>query len=337
VNLRWIDGRPSEAVAAAWRSATVRLIDEAAVCTVEDLAGRARTIRDLLDPGGAQERFAARFDKRGYRRYVDANGIRHANITYDDEMGVWVDDLLDTALSPRRGGPRFIASDEKQAAEGLAADPRSNEQLAYDLLMDVLRAGALASVKDVYGAREPGVRLVVMKDTVTGAIAHRDAFGRLVAVGCTDDGALAVPSPVLERALCTTGTIEVLTDTSGNPLDVGRERRLFTARQRLALAARDGGCLWPGCDRPPEMCEAHHCDHWAAGGTTDCDRGVLLCRYHHLHLHNAGWRITRSEKGPFVLHPPGSTGGEAVVLRSKSPLRWLWDPPPERQHWRHAA
>lgn len=35
---------------------------------------------------------------------------------------------------------------------------------------------------------------------------------------------------------------------------------------------------------------------------TDIDRGILLCRFHHLHLHNNHWRITRERRGPFPPH-----------------------------------
>ncbi|WP_345761064.1 HNH endonuclease signature motif containing protein [Diaminobutyricibacter sp. McL0608] len=88
-------------------------------------------------------------------------------------------------------------------------------------------------------------------------------------------------------------------------LDVGRARRLFTGSQRVALAERDGGCRWPGCDRPPSWTEAHHIDPWAAGGRTDLDDGVLLCRHHHLLLHNNGWRVVRArDPGQFALIPP---------------------------------
>ncbi|MFT4219115.1 MAG: DUF222 domain-containing protein, partial [Microbacterium sp.] len=330
--------RLADEVAAAWRAAAAQLAREAAGCTVEDLSARARAVRDMLDPTGAQDRFDARFQRRSYRSWTDADGVRRGSIVYDDEMGAWEQHLFDTALSPRRGGPRFVADDDKQAADALVKDPRTNEQVAYDLLIDTLRAGALATASDVYGAKEAGVRLVVVKDAVTGAHSRRDAFGRLVATAHSVDGAITTPGPVLERALCATGAVQVTVDSCGNPLDVGREARLFTPKQKLALAVRDGGCLWPGCDRSPEMCEAHHCDHWADGGNTDCDRGVLLCRFHHLGLHNNGWRITRHDDGPFLLHPPPGAGfSEPIVLRSKSPLRWLWDPPPERQHWRNAA
>jgi hypothetical protein len=332
-----IDGRESDAVLEAWRAAAGELVREAAVCTVEDLGHRARSLKDMLDPAGAEERYAARFTKRSYRWSTSADGLRQAHITFDDEMAEWVRGLMDAALSPRRGGPRFVAADEKNAARALVEDPRSNEQLAYDLFVDILRAGGLASAEDVFGTKEAGVRLVTIRDGVTGDAAHRDTFGRLVATAHSEDGTLVIPGSVLERALCATGTIDLAVDGCGNPLDVGREARLFTQKQRLALAVRDGGCVWPACDRPPAYCEAHHCDPWSEGGRTDCDVGVLLCRYHHLHLHNNGWRITRAAAGGFVLHVPPGGAGDPIPLTSKSPLRWLWDPPPERARWRNAA
>src|SRR5690606_26579187 len=62
----------------------------------------------------------------------------------------------------------------------------------------------------------------------------------------------------VERLACGGTTREVLFDSAGAVLDLGTEQRLYTRRQRRALAARDGGCMAPGCDRPPSWCEAHH-------------------------------------------------------------------------------
>lgn len=349
-------------LADAWRLAAEELACDAAQWTVEQLRDHARTLRDLLDQEGAQERLRAQYDARSIRLWRDADGRRRADITFDPEMGEWFESLFGAALRPRRGGPRFVAEGEKQDAAALADDPRTNEQLAYDLLVDVVRAGALAEAKDVFGAREPGVRLIVMKDAVTGGLVHRDALGRPIATGHTEDGRTAVDGAVIERALCLAGGVEVTIDTRGTPLDVGRLQRLFTPAQRLALAVRDGGCAWPGCDRPPAMCESHHCTPWAEGGGTDVDDGILLCRFHHMNLHFRGWAIERDGDGRFLLLPPpgagvagfdgaGGSGGSAgvpgvpgiregaIVLASKSPLRWRWDPPPDRPRWRvaHAA
>ncbi|GEP48460.1 DUF222 domain-containing protein [Microbacterium saccharophilum] len=327
-------GDPAECDGAAevWAIAAQQLVGEAPGMPVEELGKRARAVRDALDPVGAGERFAQRYAGRAFRTWTDADGVHHARIDFDDETFAWVQSITDAALRPRRGGPRFMTDLERAQADELVRDPRTNEQLAYDLMMDVLRAGALASAEDVFGARQPGVRLVVVKD----AVGPRDPFGRLLAVGNLEDGGEALPGAVLDRALCDTGSVTVTVDRGGNPLDVGREQRLFSGKQRMALAVRDGGCLWPGCDRPPSYCEAHHADHWEEDhGCTDIDRGVLLCRFHHLLLHNQGWKISRDGTGPFVLHPPGGSG-ETVALRSKSPVRWAWDPPPDRGGWRAA-
>ena len=73
-----------------------------------------------------------------------------------------------------------------------------------------------------------------------------------------------------------------------------RTKRLFTPTQRLAMADRDHGCTYPGCDRPPGWTEAHHIDHWATqGGNTDLDRGTLLCPRHHHWVHAQNIPIRR--------------------------------------------
>jgi hypothetical protein len=78
------------------------------------------------------------------------------------------------------------------------------------------------------------------------------------------------------------------------PLEVGRATRVVSPAQRTALAVRDGGCRFPGCDRPPPWCEAHHLRHWRHGGATDLGNLVLLYRAHHRAVHEGHQR----------LHPP---------------------------------
>jgi hypothetical protein len=320
------------AVHEVWMLAADGLIAEAAKVPVEELAKRARVVRDLLDPTGAEARFARRYEDRAYRMWTDGDGQHHARIVFDDEMALWVRAVLDAALRPRRGGPRFVNSDDREAAKKLQGDPRTNDQLAYDVFMDVVRAGTLASAADVFGVRQPGVRIVVVND-IAGP---RDAFGRLLAIGHAEDGGDPLPGSVIDRAVCATGTVTLTMDRHGNPLDVGREHRLYTSKQTLALAARDGGCRWPGCTRPASYCEAHHCDHWTNGGRTDIDRGILLCRHHHMTLHNHGWRITRDGRGEFLLHAPDRD--RPTVMETKAPWKWAWDPPPppQRNSWRAA-
>ncbi len=156
-------------IRAAWQAAAEQLIDEAADRTVEDLRRDARICRDLLDEAGAARRFEQRYEARSFRMWTDENGIRHAHIVFDDLGGEWAATVTGSALRPRRGGPRFVDPDEAAAAKQLADDPRTNDQLAYDLIMATLRAGALADAED--RVRSPPARDSARRDP-------RDSRGR---------------------------------------------------------------------------------------------------------------------------------------------------------------
>jgi hypothetical protein len=88
------------------------------------------------------------------------------------------------------------------------------------------------------------------------------------------------------------------------PLDVGRSTRVVQPAQRAALAVRDGGCVFPDCDRPLAWCEGHHLWHWIDGGSTDLANLALLCRAHHRAVHEGGWQLTRGPDGRFTATPP---------------------------------
>jgi hypothetical protein len=96
----------------------------------------------------------------------------------------------------------------------------------------------------------------------------------------------------------------VLGGTPTQPLEVGRTSRVVQPGQRIALAVRDGGCVFPGCDRPLAWCEAHHLWHWVDDGPTDLDNLVLLCRAHHRAVHEGGWRLTHQPDGQLTATPP---------------------------------
>jgi len=96
----------------------------------------------------------------------------------------------------------------------------------------------------------------------------------------------------------------VLGGAPTQPLDVGRTTRVVQPAQRVALAVRDGGCVFPGCDRPLAWCEAHHLVHWLDGGPTDLDNLVLLCRAHHRAVHEGGWRLQHQPDGRLTATPP---------------------------------
>ncbi|GAA3656114.1 hypothetical protein [Microbacterium marinilacus] len=135
------DVAPGRQAVEAWGIAAQQLLDEVPVRTVEELAAAGRQIRDRLDAEGAEARYLARHEARSFRMWTDADGIHHAKLRFDDHGAAWVRSMLDSALRPRRGGPRFVDPEEAATAGDLIADPRSNDQLAYDLIIDVLRAG----------------------------------------------------------------------------------------------------------------------------------------------------------------------------------------------------
>jgi hypothetical protein len=96
----------------------------------------------------------------------------------------------------------------------------------------------------------------------------------------------------------------ILGGAPSQPLDVGRTTRVVSPAQRIALVVRDGGCVFPDCDRPPGWCEAHHLVHWLDGGPTDLPNLALLCRAHHRAVHEGGWRLQRDPDGRFAATPP---------------------------------
>jgi hypothetical protein len=74
--------------------------------------------------------------------------------------------------------------------------------------------------------------------------------------------------------------------------------------------------VWPGCDRPPAWCEAHHLHWFTNGGPTSIDNLALLCSRHHHRLHQPGWdaklkpdgtlRVTDPNGTVRTSHPPGA-------------------------------
>lgn len=107
----------------------------------------------------------------------------------------------------------------------------------------------------------------------------------------TVDG-LATPVSVstARRLAASGGVIPCVLGSTSDVLDWGREKRLFTRAQRLALVERDGGCAM--CGLPPGMTKAHHLRWWARdAGPTDLDNGILLCESCHHRIHDNEWEI----------------------------------------------
>ncbi|MFM8310360.1 MAG: DUF222 domain-containing protein, partial [Ilumatobacteraceae bacterium] len=113
-----------------------------------------------------------------------------------------------------------------------------------------------------------------------------------------------IPAHVVRR-LAENASIERIVHAGSRVLDHGRAVRLATDDQYRALVARDGGCRWPGCDKPASWCEVDHLVPWQLGGRTDLDNLVLLCAAHHTEKHRAGTVIVGDATDLEIVRPDG--------------------------------
>jgi len=297
-------------------TATVLMGAAAQLCTEATLPGasldadrlvkRARELRDELDEAGIADREAARRDLRSLRFVTLSDGMSLLTWRLDSESAAAVGELYNRATSPRRGGPRFTSGDNAELADRILADKRTTEQLASDTFLELLRQGSAADSSQLLYTGAPVVRVVVAKTAMDERAGHGYIEGQ------QDPVSIAT----VERLSCGGVVQHAEHDAHGQPLELGREQRLFSRHQRTALALRDGGCMWTDCERPPAWTEAHHVKFWKKDkGKTDIANGILLCRHHHLELHNNNWEIVY-ERGMYWLIPPATL----AATRTPRPL-----------------
>lgn len=304
-------GEPTESVSMdALADAVRQLLDEAASVTVEVLAARARELRDRLDLEGVAAREEELRSRRYLRLIAQPDGMTRIFGLLDPESAAALKAAVDAATSPRRGGPRFVDPDEIKRAEQLMLDPRTTEQIALDTLVELVDVAVRTSDSAILGARRPDVRMLVTQ---------RD-FERGIGVGFIEGQTVGVSIDTARRHACDGGIVPVMFDDNGEALNLGRTQRLHNSRQRAVIAARDGGCIAPQCERPPSWSEVHHIHPFSKGGRTDVADGVLLCRHHHLMIHNNGWRIDRRDQRYWLVPPADiDPNREPIPLRTKSP------------------
>jgi hypothetical protein len=181
----------------------------------------------------------------------------------DKERGETILTALDTAMMP-------------EAREtGSAEDTRHPSRRRVDALTDICRQ-FLDNYPGEIGGNRPHVSLLVDAQTI------RSGDGRVCELTFTG----TITPETARRILCDAVVTPIIVNSEGQPLWLGRSVRTATPAQRRALDARDKGCRWAGCDRPPQWCDAHHIDGWSEwDGKTDIDRLVLYCRRHHILAH----------------------------------------------------
>jgi hypothetical protein len=178
-------------------------------------------------------------------------------------------------------------------------DLRSRAQRLGDALVqwadNTLAAGNLPFLRTVKPHVVVTVGLDDLADPHTGPGAAQTGFGARI-------------SAARARWLACDGNISrIVIGPEGQPLDVGRTKRVFPPHLRRALDLRDRGCVFAGCDAPSHWCDAHHVLEWVLDdGPTSVDNGALLCESHHTKVHH-GFRIARRPDGRWRTWRPDGT------------------------------
>lgn len=241
------------------------LADAAVRLTPGELSRVVRHVTDALDgDDGAAGAWA-----RHERRHL------HASRTLGGVV------VLDGRLDPEAGERLLAALAARMEADRRPGDGRTAAQRRADALVELCETGAAHQVEGP-GRRVPPHLTVVVDLAELESRGHGDLAARARA----DAARLGrLSTATVQRLACDAGVARVVVDGPGRPLDAGRTTRTVGPALWRALVVRDGGCVHPGCDRPPGWCEAHHVVPWYAGGPTRLDNLELRCRHHHRAVH----------------------------------------------------
>ncbi|AIY01919.1 hypothetical protein ART_2320 [Arthrobacter sp. PAMC 25486] len=175
-------------------------------------------------------------------------------------------------------------------------DRRTRAQMLLDGMLHCLRLAAGTDKLPINGG---------LKTQLYLSLTHEDLDRHAKGGTVNSPYSGQVPLSLFAEEMCDAGVTQLLVDSNGAILDVGRTQRLFTFAQRKILVARDMGCAFPGCMAPPQWTEAHHIVPWQDGGATSVNNGVLCCSQHHHYLHDRGWSV-RLDGGVAWFTPPYS-------------------------------
>lgn len=226
---------------------------------------------------------------------------------------------LDANLSPEGGMIvksvlEQIMDELFQAATADATPAGSAQRRRADALVEMARRASTASDD------RPCARPLIIIRADLADLESRAGWA------VTADG-VVMHGDTLRRLMCDADISRVVTRGDSEILDVGRTSRTATAAQRRALTIRDGGCVFPGCDRPPGWCQAHHIQWWERNGPTDLSNLCLLCSRHHHEVHRGRFSIEANPDGTIAF-----TRADGAHLRPADdpyhPFAAMWVNPP---------
>ena len=206
------------------------------------------------------------------------DGVFYLNGRLDSEGGA----TLQTALNALSGPPA-------------ADDERTPRQRRADALVGLARRQLDGGQLPEVGGQKP--HLVVTTDMATLSKQPGSPAAEL-------EWAQPIPADTARRIACDCSITPVFRGAESHQVDAGRTSRVIPPAMRRALVARDKGCRFPGCDRPPAWTDGHHLQHWADGGPTLPWNLALLCARHHYRVHEDGWRLAWGAGGELIAQPP---------------------------------
>jgi hypothetical protein len=255
-----------------------KLLSDAKIFTVTDLRRRVLRIADLY-----ADKPAADKDENENLRLQEARAWANTEL--------WMGPARDGLVSGGFKIPEAQADMLKAAADAVAAPRRRHLDKAADVAQEELTyAQRLGRAFCAWIEHLPTDGFPTTGGTPAMVTINIDLNQIAKDVEAAAPGTLSTATRVsageVRRLACQFGIIPKVLNGQSVVLDQGRSQRLFTPAQRITLAERDHGCVYPGCDRPPGWCEAHHLDHWARDdGPTTVDNGALLCAFHHREVH----------------------------------------------------
>lgn len=282
------------------------LVECAGSLTTRELSRLTRQVSDRFDPDGAEPREELLRARSKVTLRELPNGLTRLIADLHPEAAGLVRTALDAQTAPRRQVSFVDAGASDGAADpdvDPAADLATTDAATADLRpLAEKRVDALATMARDFLARDTGSlagTAVTMLVTVPLETLHA---GRGTAqIAGVDE---PISASTARRLAASAEIIPVVLGSCSEVLDLGRSQRLFSEAQRRALAARDGGCVWPGCSAPPAWCEVAHLLAWILGGLTDLENGALMCAHHHRQFDHDGWQLEWRDGTPYLIPPP---------------------------------
>jgi Domain of unknown function (DUF222)/HNH endonuclease len=168
-------------------------------------------------------------------------------------------------------------------------DHRTATQRRADAMVELVRRQLDGGQLPEVGGQKPHLMM-----TVDAATLSKQPGSRAAEL----EWAQPIPAETARRLACDSAITPIIDGQAD------RTSRVVPGAKKRALVARDRGCRFPSCDRPPAWTDAHHIKHWADGGANSLDNLVLLCRRHHRRVHEQGWQLVWGAERELVAIPP---------------------------------